>query len=88
MGEVLVSEDNSIVVLISLSFRLNGGIPFEFKGVTENSSYSDVIRLLGEPTDQSEEGYRYINYYDINQDRTEAYTYDQIMISFNDATYV
>lgn len=84
MGEVLVSEDNSIVVLISLSFSLNDGIPFEFKGVTENSSYSDVARLLGEPTDQSEGGYRYIDYYDVNRDRAEAYTYDEIMISFND----
>ncbi len=83
VGEALVSEDNSLVVLISLSFALNDGIPFEFKGVTENSSYSDVVRLLGEPTDQSEGGYRYIDYYDVNQDRTEAYTYDQIAISFN-----
>lgn len=84
VGEVLVSEDNSIVVVLSLSYRLNDGIPFEFNGVTENSSYSDVISLLGEPTYQSEMGYRYIDYYDVNQDRTEAYTYDQIVISFND----
>lgn len=49
VGEALVSEDNSIVVLLSLSYRLNDGIPFEFKGVTENSSYSDVIHLLGDP---------------------------------------
>lgn len=84
VGEVLVSEDNSIVVLLSLSYRLNDGIPFEFKGVTENSSYSDVVRLLGEPTGQSEMGYRYIDYYDVTQDRTEAYTYDQIVINFND----
>lgn len=84
VGAVMVSEDNSIVFVLSLSYGLNDGIPFEFKGVTENSSYSDVIRLLGEPTDQSEGGYRYIDYYDVNQDRTEAYTYDQIAISFND----
>lgn len=84
VGNVLVSEKNSIVVVLSLSYRLNNGIPFEFKGVTENSSYSDVIRLLGEPTYQSEMGYRYIDYYDVNQDRTEAYTFDQIVISFND----
>lgn len=85
VGEALVSEDNSIVVLLGLSYyRLNDGVAFEFKGVTENSSYSDVIRLLGEPTYQSEMGYRYIDYYDVNQDRTEAYTYDEIGISFND----
>ena len=84
VGAVMVSEDNSIVFVLSLYYSLNDGIPFEFKGVTENSSYSDVIRLLGEPTNQSEYGYRYIDYYDVNQDRTEAYTYDEIMISFND----
>lgn len=84
VGEVLVSEDNSIVVLLGLSYILNDGVSFEFKGVTENSSYSDVIRLLGEPTYQSEVGYRYIDYYDVNQDRTEAYIYDEIGISFND----
>lgn len=83
VGNVLVSEENSVLVL-SLSYRLNDGIPIKFKGVTENSSYSDVIRLLGEPTHQSEMGFRYIDYYDVNQDRTEAYTYDEIMISFND----
>lgn len=84
VGAVTVSEDNSIVFVLSLYYSLNDGIPFEFKGVTENSSYSDVVRLLGEPTDQSEMGYRYISYYDVNQARTEAYTYDEIMISFND----
>ncbi|MDE6742450.1 MAG: outer membrane protein assembly factor BamE [Lachnospiraceae bacterium] len=84
VGEVLVSENNSIVVLLGLSYLLNDGVSFEFKGVTENSSYSDVIRLLGEPTYQSEVGYRYIDYYDVNQDRTEAYTYDEIGVSFND----
>lgn len=84
VGEALVSEDNSIVVLLSLSYILYDGVAFEFKGVTENSSYSDVVRLLGEPTDQSEMGYCYISYYDVNQARTEAYTYDEIMISFND----
>lgn len=84
VGEVWISEDKLSVLVLSLSYTLNDGIAVEFKGVTENSSYSDVVRLLGEPTDQSEMGYRYIDYYDVGQDRTEAYTYDEIMISFNE----
>jgi hypothetical protein len=43
-----------------------------------------VISLLGTPTSQSEEGYRYVEYYDVGQDRTEAYEYDEIIISFKD----
>jgi hypothetical protein len=84
VGVAWISEDNSAVLVLSLSYTLNDGIPFEFKGVTESSSYSDVISLLGTPTSQSEEGYRYIRYYDVEQDRTEAYEYDEIMISFKD----
>jgi hypothetical protein len=84
VGVVWTSEDNSAVLVLSLSYTLNDGIPFEFKGVAESSSYSDVISLLGTPTSQSEEGYRYIEYYDVGQDRTEAYEYDEIMISFKD----
>lgn len=84
VGTVWISEDKSAVLILSLSYTLNDGIPFEFKGVTESSSYSDVISLLGTPTGQSEEGYRYIDYYDTKQDRSEAYMYDEIMISFKD----
>lgn len=84
VGMVWISEDKSAVLILSLSYTLNDGIPFEFKGVTESSSYSDVISLLGTPTGQSEEGYRYIDYYDAKQDRSEAYMYDKIMISFKD----
>lgn len=84
VGVIWVSEDKSAVLVLSLSYTLNDGIPFEFKGVTESSSYSDVISLLGTPTSQSEEGYRSIEYYDVGQDRTEAYEYDEIMISFKD----
>lgn len=84
VGTVWISEDKSTVLVLSLSYTLNDGIPFEFKGVTESSLYSDVISSLGTPTSQSEEGYRYINYYDAKQDRSEAYTYDEIMISFKD----
>ena len=84
VGEVWVSEDNSAVLVLSLSYTLNDGIAIEFKGVTENSSYSDVVHLLREPTKQSETGYCYIDYYDVKQDRTEAYTYDEITISFKD----
>lgn len=83
VGVVWISEDTSAVLVLSLSYTLNDGIPFAFKGVTENSSYSDVISLLGTPTNQGEVGYRYIEYYDVNQDRTEAYTYDEISISFS-----
>lgn len=83
VGMVWINEENSAVLLLSLSYTLNDGVPFEFKGVTESSLYSDVVSLLGTPTSQSEDGYRYIDYYDITQDRSETYAYDEIMISFN-----
>ena len=84
VGMVCISVDKSAVLVLSLSYTLNDGAPFEFRGVTESSLYPDVISLLGTPTSQSECGYRYIYYYDVKQDRSDAYAYDEIMIGFND----
>ncbi len=90
VGQVYINEDTSAVLALCLSyFSLNDGTADDgaavaFQGVTENSSYSDVVRLLGEPTRQSDREYLYIYYYDVGQYRTEDYKYDTISVSFKD----
>lgn len=83
-GEVWISKEKSIVLSLSLSYPFDNGAAIEFKGVTEKSSYSDVIRMLGEPTYYKEHGYYSIYYQDISQDRMEANSYDEIDIGFGD----
>lgn len=83
-GQVWISQEKSFVLSLSLDYLFDNGAAIEFKGVTEKSSYSDVIRMLGEPTYYKEHGYYSIFYQDTSQDIMEAHSYDEIDIGFSD----